>query len=320
MEIRFPAKREWREECQDLLRGASGGFLFGIPLLYTMEVWWIGSYTEPPLLLVILAITFVIVFLLNRTDGFRRVGDRPLQAFGDSVEALAIGTVCVTAVLILLREITQQTPLTEDLGKIVLEGVPFAIGVALARSILSGRRDQTGQDDQKEQDADQTPDGQIPDGQTHAAGSVDASSDENQASRASRPAVSPALADVSATLVGTIFIAFNIAPTDEVEMLAAATSPPWLLVMVAASLVISYCIVFAAGLVSQERRLQQQGWFQNPLVETVLAYLLSLCAAAMMLWFFHRLGFDDPWTSWLRQTLVLGLPATIGGAAGRLAV
>ncbi|MFM7427883.1 MAG: TIGR02587 family membrane protein [Elainella sp.] len=300
MPIRLPARRDWQQEIQDLVRGASGGFLFGIPLLYTMEVWWIGSYTEPPLMLTILAITFVIVFLLNRTDGFRQVGDRPFQALCDSVEALAIGTVCVTAVLILLREITHQTPLNEDLGKIVLEGVPFAIGVALARSILAGRRDQPDQDNQDTQMDQQ----------------ANPSASENQP----LPNYSPALADVSATLVGTVFIAFNIAPTDEVKMLAAATSPPWLLVMVAASLVISYCIVFAAGFVSQERRLQQQGWFQNPLVETVLAYLLSLCAAALMLWFFHRLGFDDPWTSWLRQTLVLGLPAAIGGAAGRLAV
>lgn len=317
MQIRLPAQREWQQELQDIVRGASGGFLFGIPLLYTMEVWWIGSYTEPPLLLGILAITYVIVFLLNRTDGFRQQGDRPLQALWDSVEALAMGTVCVTAVLILLREITQQTPLNEDLGKIVLEGVPFAIGVALARSILSGRRDQTGQEGENSK-----PDHPSPD---QSNGSSPASAEDQtgaqQAGQQPPPAnYSPALADVSATLVGTVFIAFNIAPTDEVKMLAAATSPPWLLAMMAASLVISYCIVFAAGFVSQDRRLQQQGWFQNPLVETVLAYLLSLCAAALMLWFFHRLGFDDPWTSWLRQTLVLGLPATIGGAAGRLAV
>jgi uncharacterized membrane protein len=39
-----------------------------------------------------------------------------------------------------------------------------------------------------------------------------------------------------------------------------------------------------------------------------------------MLWFFQKLTFSDPWTMWLDHILVLGLPASIGGAAGRLAI
>lgn len=288
--ISFPNRQQWDDELKNLLRGLSGGFLFGIPLLFTMEIWWIGSYTQPFLLLIVLAITFVIVFLLNHTDGFRQARPKqPLQTAMDSVEALAIGILCVTLVLVLLREITPETALSETLGKIVLEGVPFSIGVALARSIMVGNRE-----------SDQSP---SPDSQS-----------------TSKNSYHHALADIGATLVGTIFIAFNIAPTDEVSMLAAATSPVWLLAMISASLAISYCIVFAAGFTTQEQRLQQQGVFQHPMVETVMAYLLSLLAAALMLWFFHRLSFADPWTSWLEQVLILGLPATIGGSAGRITV
>jgi uncharacterized membrane protein len=39
-----------------------------------------------------------------------------------------------------------------------------------------------------------------------------------------------------------------------------------------------------------------------------------------MLWFFQRWTFADPFDLVLQQVVVLGLPATIGGAAGRLAV
>ncbi|MGB3613311.1 MAG: DUF2391 family protein [Elainellaceae cyanobacterium] len=39
-----------------------------------------------------------------------------------------------------------------------------------------------------------------------------------------------------------------------------------------------------------------------------------------MLWFFHQLNFNDPWSLWLQYTLLLGLPASVGGAAGRLAI
>lgn len=103
-------------------------------------------------------------------------------------------------------------------------------------------------------------------------------------------------------------------------MLATAVSGPWLLALIAASLLISYTIVFAADFSNQKKRHQQQGIFQDPFSETVIAYLISLFAAVFMLLLFDKLGFSDPWSTWLRYTLILGLPATVGGAAGRLAI
>ena len=88
----------------------------------------------------------------------------------------------------------------------------------------------------------------------------------------------------------------------------------------ALSIVISYIIVFAAGLTNQQKRHQQQGVFQRPISETIAAYLVSLFAAMLMLIFFQKLRFDDPWQLWLSHTTLLGLPAAVGGAAGRLAI
>ena len=277
-------KNQWSNELNDIIRGASGGFLFGIPLLYTMEVWWIGSSTKPAQMSIAIATTFIVVFLLTRTEGFRKTKDiRWRDAAIDTVEAIAIGIVCAAVILFLLREIKPDTPLQEALGKIVFEGLPFALGVALASGFLSGDRYQTSDSD-------------------------------------SEPMINPTVADIGATLIGAMIIAFNIAPTDEIPMLAAAISPPWQLAIIAASLLISYCIVFAAGFTDQAKRQQQQGIFQNPFSETVMAYLVSLAACTFMLFFFHKLSFNEPWSVWLSYTLVLGLPATVGGAAGRLAV
>jgi putative integral membrane protein (TIGR02587 family) len=97
-------------------------------------------------------------------------------------------------------------------------------------------------------------------------------------------------------------------------------TPPWLLATIVASLLISYGIVFVAGLTNQARRYQQKGLFHRPINETLVAYIISLMAGLLMLWFFHQLSLDDPWTLWLSHAIVLGLPATIGGAAGRLVV
>lgn len=283
----------WATELDNLARGACGGFLFGIPLLYTMEVWWIGSTAQPPRIMMAIAGTFIAVFWLNRTEGFRRTKrSRSYEAFIDTVEAMATGLLCSALVLVLLRELTFDVSLREALGKVIFESVPFALGVALAGQLLGDTRDAESQ----------PPDDGLP-SKTAAEDSLNAT-----------------LADVGATLTGAIVIGFNISPTDEIPMLAAAVSAPWLLGMIAASLLISYGIVFEAGFSDQRKRRQQQGIFQRPLSETVMSYLVSLVAAVIMLWFFQRLTFSDPWTMWLEQTLILGLPTTIGGAAGRLAV
>lgn len=279
--------KEWRTEIGDLIRGASGGFLFGIPLLYTMEVWWIGSFISPLRMMLALVFTFLIVFFLNQTAGFRRSGNvNTMDSFMDAVQALAIGIVCSGLVLMLLQEITLQTPLTEALGKLIYESTPFTLGVALANQFLGN--DEEGR-----------------------AGNV-SDCDGRQ--------FNATVADISATLIGATIIAFNIAPTDEIPMLASAVTNLWLLLVMLASLVISYCIVFASGFPKQQQRQRHQGIFQRPMSETIAAYLVSLVAAMMMLFFFEKVTLDDPWQVWLSYTLLLGLPAAVGGAAGRLAV
>jgi putative integral membrane protein (TIGR02587 family) len=255
-----------------------------------MEVWWIGSQLSPPIMLAILFTTFIIVFLLNRTAGFRKTKNQQfLDNVIDSVEAMTIGIVCATSLLVLLGEIKIGTSFNEALGKLILESVPFALGAALADGFLSGDRwSLSDSDDSKNKTDDDS--------------------------------LNATLSDIGATLIGATIIAFSIAPTDEIPMLDAAASPPELLAIIVASLIISYGIVFEAGFTTQKKRQQQKGIFQRPISETVASYLLSLLATAFMLFFFSRLTFEDPWTLWLSYTLLLGLPASIGGAAGRITI
>jgi putative integral membrane protein (TIGR02587 family) len=288
---RHTARTALKNEIRDLIRGASSGFLFGIPLLYTMEIWWIGSFADPLRMLISLLTNFIVVFLLIRTEGFRgTVNTKLLDAVMDSIETLAIGFVCTALVLVLLREITLTTSINEAVGKIIFESAPFSLGVAVANSFLSGKRNQN----------------------------VDEQTSTSAPSPI--PEINATLADVGATLIGALFVGFTIAPTEEVPMLASAMTPPWLLATMAASILISYMIVFVAGLTNQAQRYQQEGLFHRPITETLTAYLVSLMAASLMLWFFHQLSIEDPWTVWLSHTIVLGLPATIGGSAGRIVI
>jgi len=228
--------KQWKTELTDLVRGASGGFLLGIPLLYTMEVWWIGSYISPFRMLFALVLTFLIVFLLNQTSGFRNGNTvKPIDALKDAIEALAIDLVCSGVTLILLREITPNVPLIEVLGKLIYESVLFTFGVALANQFLGKDQSRSGDDHPK------------------CKGNA-------------------TLSDIAATLIGALVVAFNIAPTDEIPMLASAVTGGWLLAMIAASLLVAYCIVFAAGFTNQQQRYQHQGVFQRPWGEAIATY------------------------------------------------
>lgn len=284
-----PVVGAWAAELTDLARAAAGGMLFGIPLLFTMEVWWAGSRSTPVQNLVVLGVAFVIVLLLQRTAGFRRARHARLRdAAVDAVEAVALSLVLVTVVLVLLREITADTPLGVGLGKVVHQALAFSIGVGVARQFLGESRDHNGSDD-----------------------------DDRDAVRASR-GLNATLSDVGATAIGSTFIAFSIAPTDEVPMLDTAMDAQWVVALLGASLVVSYAIVFVAGFSGERQRREQEGILQHPLSETVVCYLVSLACALGMLWVFHRT--EGPWSLTLTRLIVLGLPAAVGGAAGRLAV
>lgn len=289
---------QWQRELNDIIRGASGGFLFGVPLLYTMEVWWIGSSVTAIRLLLALLLTFALVFMLNRTAGFRKAAtNNAANEAMDTVEAIAIGIICAGLMLVLLKEITWTTPLRESLGKLIYESVPFTIGVALANQFLSG--------------GDQSDDEASP---------AAARSPRSKPASSQATTLDATLADIGSTLIGAMIIAFNIAPTDEIPMLTAAVHGLWLLGVILASLLISYAIVFAAGFAKQQKRYQQRGLFQRPISETLMSYLVSLLAAMVMLVFFDKLQWSDPWQLWLSHSILLGLPATVGGAAGRLAI
>ena len=300
-------RSQWAAELDDLVRAVSGGFLFSIPLLYTMEVWWVGTFVNGRRMAIALVVTFVIVFLLNRSAGFRKGRrNRLADTLMETTQALSIGLVCTAGILFLLRRVTLETPPDEALGKVIYEAVPFALGVAVASQFLNGDRSQS-------EDGRGGPD--AGGGGQGAQQGADSRRGQND-----RSGLRGTLRDLGATVVGAMFIGFTIAPTAEVPMLAAGLHPPGLLALMAASLLLSYGIVFESGFADQRARRQQRGIFQRPISETIVSYLVSLLVAAGMLWFFRQFGLEDPWHMWLKYTIVLGLPAAVGGAAGRLAV
>lgn len=272
----------WRQEIHDFTRAFSGAYIFGIPLLFTMEMWWIGEYLDRWKLGAFLLVAFVANVGLSWAAGFKReysFRSAVLQA----VDVVAVGIIAATVMLFILNRISINDPIDAILGTIIIQAVPLSIGASVANEVFSNRGGdrQHGEDD----DATETP-------------------------------WKALLNDVGATAVGGVFVGISIAPTEEIPMLAAGLSYPHLMAIVAFSLVISYAIVFA----SEFDNPQPTGLFQHPLTETTLAYVVSLVVSLVVLWLFDQVESGDPFQSIVEQTIVLAVPTTVGGAAGRLVI
>jgi hypothetical protein len=61
----------WQRELDAFMRAFSGAFLFGIPSLYTLETWDLGTFTDPPKLLGLLGIALLASLALAHLSGFR---------------------------------------------------------------------------------------------------------------------------------------------------------------------------------------------------------------------------------------------------------
>ncbi|MES2459165.1 MAG: TIGR02587 family membrane protein [Armatimonadota bacterium] len=293
----------WRNELEAVMRGFAGAFLFGAPFLYTMEVWWKGSFSSPPHMLLSLVIAYAALVVLDIRGGFRGGHARTLRrTLADSVEALAIALLASTFGLLLIGVIGSGDGIQTICGQIIAEALPFSIGVGIANSVLH-------QEDAPQDETDDKPDEVTDDEEPPDA----TPSWFSQTWKAT-------LADAGASALGAVIIAASISPTDEIPTIASVLTYPWLLILVAASLLLSYIIVFEAEFGRQSERRDQTGFFQSPLSETLVSYLISLGMALLMLWLFRLVRPGDPLSQWVSYTIVLGFPATIGGAAGRLAL
>lgn len=115
---------------------------------------------------------------------------------------------------------------------------------------------------------------------------------------------------------GATLFACNMAPTEEIIKIAARLSAWQHLILMAASLLLCYMILFAAGF--RKRRVFVPSPFQSPLAETVMAYAVSLVIAFILL---QLVGVPEATAripTAVAATVTLGLPAVVGASAGRL--
>lgn len=275
------------------VRGVAGGLIAGLPLLYTMEVWWLGETATSMHVLVMLLFATLPVGVLVLTAGFQEGGDVSLgDVVVDTSTALLLGIVTCSVVLLMLQRLDLHSSLLATVETVVVQAAPFALGAAIATQVFrpGSSRDQ------------------------EPGGSGDGGGGSGRAGGAGGT-----VRDLGAAATGALFFGMAIAPTEEIPMIASSLEPIAAAGLVLLSLASTYGIVFVADFADQEGRRSQEGALQHPLTETVAAYVVTLAVALCMLWLFDNLTRSGP-MSMLVQTIVLGFPASVGAAAGRLAI
>ena len=275
-------KASWQEYA----RGLAGGLLFSFPVLLTMEVWQAGYRSQPHQLIIGIVATFFLLMAYNRYAGMHPEVNWKSIAI-ESIEELGIGLLVSFAALLTIGQIKLGMSAEEVLGKLVVEAMFVSIGVSIGTAQL-GDETKNG-DEEKEEEAEKQ--------------------EINRDGKFSMAALA---------LCGSIVIAGNVAPTDEVEVIALAAKPYQLLIMVIISLLFSVLVTYFSEFKGDGAK-ERQDWAYHMIYDTCLCYLVGLIASAFMLWFFGR--FDNlSFVNIVAECIVLGIVASLGASAGRLLI
>lgn len=118
-------------------------------------------------------------------------------------------------------------------------------------------------------------------------------------------------------LVGALFFALNLAPTDEMFLISLQFTPWHGLALMAASLAVVHAFVYQLEFQGQEKRPEDATFWSIFLRFTVVGYAIALCMSLYTLWAFGRTD-GLPLGQIAMMVTVLGFPASVGVAAARL--
>ena len=270
------------QSLKEYARGIAGGLLFSFPLLYTMEMWWAGFIASPLQLMILVAVTYLLLLGYNRYAGMRQdVSWR--SVFVDSVEEIGIGLALSFGVLLMLNRITLHDMSVEEvMSKVIIEAMAVSIGVSVGTAQLGVKGDE-GEEEGN--------------GQNRNRGKM---------------------ATAVLALCGAILVGGNVAPTEEILMIAVEAEPVHVLFMALTSLLLGTVVVSFSDFRGTKRQVSGSVAY-SIIYDTCVSYLIALGASAFVLWFFGRFENMGFWSSFA-QCVTLGVIASLGASAGRLLI
>ena len=265
-----------------LARGLAGALLFSIPMLMTMEMWFLGFYMDRERLLLLLVLNLPLLIGLSHRIGFERTATWRESA-RDAIVAYGMGVAASALILVMLGVIKLDMAPSQWVGMVALQAVPASIGALLGRSQLSMKDEDDEQDD------------------------TDPSQEANTGY----------LTELFMMAVGALFLSLNLAPTEEMILLAYKMTIWHALALMALSMMLMHGFVYALAF-KGGHSLQEDTPVWHAFVRfTIPGYVVALAVSLYSLWTFGRLD-DLGMAEALLTLIVLGFPAAIGAAAARL--
>jgi putative integral membrane protein (TIGR02587 family) len=268
-------KDEFNRFVTGLGRGVAGGLFFALPMLMTMEMWYLGFSIARERLLLLLLLNIPLLVLLAHRIGFEETATWR-EAMRDAIIAYGIGILTSLVVLTALGLLRGGMPASEIVGKVALQSVPASIGAMLGRS-------QLGHDAQESGDARET---RYP-------------------------------GELLMMAAGALFLSLNIAPTDEMMVLAYKMTIWHALVVAVLSMALMHGFVYAVSFIGGHELSPETPWWHAFVRFTLPGYVIALSISIFALWIFERLG-DSSAVEVMLSVIVLGFPASLGAAAARL--
>lgn len=263
------------EQLRAVGRAIGGAVIFNLPLLMTMEMWWLSYYIPPARLACLLLASLPLFVGVASVIGFR--GKRSIaDNIADVFVAYVFGF-CISALtLVLFNTISGDMTAAVTLNAITLQAIPATLGALLGRSEI-GSGD-------------------------HEPGGYRKYSDE-----------------IVVLAVGALFLALNVAPTEEIKLIALQMNPWHTLALFLATFVVMLIFAVASN--------YRDGSEKKGLVKVAnsyarfcgTAYLVSLVVSLFLLWVFEHTETMAP-NELLGMTVALLFPAGIGAAAAKLII
>lgn len=260
-------------------RAFGGALIFGLPMLMTMELWRLGFAMDRLRLALLMALSVPLLVGVSHRIGFER-GFGWRDDLRDAFLALGIGIVGGAAVLFAFGVIEAGMPADEIFGKVAIQAVPAALGALLGRSQFGGP------------------------------------SEEEDGAREGPEALSGYGGTLFLMLVGALFLGLNVAPTDEMVVIAFLMTPWHGIALVVLSILLMHGFVFALDFRGGHGG-GDVPWWSNLLRFTLVGYVIALAVSLFVLWTFGRTDGAGA-SAILTTTVVLAFPAAIGAAAARL--
>jgi putative integral membrane protein (TIGR02587 family) len=262
-----------------LARAFAAALIFSIPMLMTMEMWWLGFYMAPGRLALFTLLSLLLLVRMAYDQGFEKNVTWRASII-DAFVGYGVGLVTAAVVLPLLGIVQVGMAWDEVVGKVAIQAIPGAIGALLARS-------QLGENDKNENR------------QSEEAGTLRYG------------------AELYTMIVGALFLAFNVAPTEEMGLISYMMTP-WLgIAAVLFSLAIMHIFVYEVDFRGQHQRPEGVSFWSIFLRFSIVGYALVLLVCLYLLWTFGRLDSTSVPAA-LMMTIVLAFPGALGAAAARL--